>query len=75
MDNLTALGVKQAKPKEKPYRMLDGLGLYLYVQPNGSKYWRMKYRYADKKKTFSIGTYPIFHSERQEKRVIKLKNY
>ena len=60
MDNLTALSVKQAKPKEKPYRMFDGLGLYLHVQPNGSKYWRMKYRYADKEKTFSIGTYPIF---------------
>ena len=60
MDNLTALSVKQAKPKEKPYRMFDGLGLYLHVQPNGSKYWRMKYRYADKEKTFSIGIYPTF---------------
>lgn len=59
MDKLTALAVKQAKPKEKPYRLYDGLGLYLEVRPNGSKYWRMKFRYADKEKLLALGTYPI----------------
>ena len=58
MDRLTALAIKQAKPKNKPYRMFDGAGLYLDVRPNGSKYWRKKYRYAGKEKLLSIGTYP-----------------
>ena len=58
MDKLKALEVKQAKPKEKPYRMYDGLGLFLEIRPNNSKYWRMKYRYADKEKLLAIGVYP-----------------
>ena len=38
MDRLTALAVRQAKPKEKPYRIYDGLGLFLEVRPSGAKY-------------------------------------
>jgi len=45
MQKLTATGVKQAKPKAKPFKLSDGGGLYLYVMPRG-KYWRYKYRYA-----------------------------
>jgi len=59
MNNLTARSIQQAKPKKKPYRMYDGLGLSLLVQPNNAKYWRMKYRYADKEKMLSIGVYPV----------------
>ncbi|WP_337230435.1 Arm DNA-binding domain-containing protein, partial [Proteus terrae] len=33
-------------------------GLYLLVKPNGSRYWRMKYRFAGKEKKLSIGVYP-----------------
>lgn len=35
-----------AKPREQPYKLSDGLGLYVEVKPNGSKLWRLKYRYA-----------------------------
>jgi len=47
---LTDMVCKQAKPKENPYKLSDGGGLYLEVMPNGSKYWRLKYRFFGKKK-------------------------
>lgn len=52
---LTAMDVKQAKGSEKPQKMTDGGGLYLYVQPNSSKYWRLDYRFEGKRKTLAIG--------------------
>lgn len=55
---LTALDVKNAKPKEKPYRMFDGGGLYLEISPSGGKLWRMKYRTDGKEKLLSFGAYP-----------------
>ncbi|KFF72703.1 tyrosine-type recombinase/integrase [Pectobacterium sp. CHL-2024] len=55
---LTARQVETAKPKDKPYKLTDGAGLYLLVNTNGSRYWRLKYRYAGKEKLLSIGTYP-----------------
>lgn len=54
---LTDPKVKQAKPKEKMYRLYDQGGLYLQVQPNGSKYWRWKYRFAGKEKVLALGVY------------------
>jgi hypothetical protein len=41
---LTQLQIKNAKPREKPYKLADGGGLYLEVTPVGGKHWRMKYR-------------------------------
>lgn len=58
MSKLTATAVKQAKPKEKTYRLADGGGLYLEVSPKGGKYWRYKYRFSGKEKRLSIGVYP-----------------
>lgn len=55
---LTAAAIKTAKPKEKPYRLTDGQGLYLEIRPNGSKYWRYKYRFNGKEKRLAIGVYP-----------------
>src|SRR5690554_3803318 len=55
---LTDSKVKSVKPKEKPFRLSDGGGMYLEVMPNGSKYWRMKYRFANKEKRLAIGVYP-----------------
>ena len=57
MQKLTATAVKQAKPKPKPYKLADGGGLYLHVKPNG-KYWRYKYRFANKEKLLALGVYP-----------------
>ena len=50
--------IKAAKPKEKPYKLSDGDGLVLLIQPNGSKWWRFRYRYNGKEKLLSFGVYP-----------------
>ena len=49
--------IRNAKPKEKPYKLSDGRGLYLLVNPTG-KYFRFDYRFQGKRKTFSLGVYP-----------------
>lgn len=56
--NLTNQTCKTAKPKEKAYKLFDGGGLFLLVQPSGSKLWRLKYRHLGKEKLLSFGTYP-----------------
>jgi integrase len=48
-----------AKPQDKSYKLTDGGGLYLQVQPNGSRHWRMKYYFQGKEKLLALGTYPI----------------
>lgn len=45
---LTVRRIDAAKPKEKPYKLSDGGGLYLEVTTNNSHYWRLKYRYTGK---------------------------
>lgn len=50
---------KASKAKEKPYKLADGAGLYLEVMTNGSKCWRMKYRYLGKEKRLAFGVYPV----------------
>jgi integrase len=52
---LTAMGAKNAKPHEKPYKLSDEKGLYLLVTPSASKLWRFDYRFAGKRKTLSFG--------------------
>ena len=55
---LTDSKIKNAKPKDKIYRIADEKGLYLEVNPNGSRYWRHKYRFSKKEKRLSYGVYP-----------------
>lgn len=55
---LTDPACKNAKPKEKPYKLADEKGLYLEVMPNGSKYFRMKYRFDKREKRLACGVYP-----------------
>jgi hypothetical protein len=43
---LTDIQVKNAKPKEKEYKISDGGGLYLLITPSGGKLWRFKYRFG-----------------------------
>ncbi len=56
---LTDTICKNAKPKEKPYKLADSGGLYLHVMPNGARYWRLKYRINSKEKLLALGTYPF----------------
>jgi len=55
---LTIREIEAAKPDAKTYRLSDGKGLVLQVTPNGSKLWRMRYRYGGKEKMISLGRYP-----------------
>lgn len=55
---LTDLQVRKALPRDKGYKLADSGGLYLFVTPVGARSWRMKYRYADKERVLTFGTYP-----------------
>ncbi len=55
---LTDTKARNAKPKDKPYRVADGGGMYLEIMPTGSKYWRWKYRFDGKEKRLALGVYP-----------------
>ena len=55
---LTATQIKQAKPKDKDYKLSDGGGLYLLVTKSGGKHWKLKYKFDGKEKKLSLGAYP-----------------
>ena len=55
---LTDPACRNAKPKDKAYKLSDEKGLFLLIHTNGSKYWRMKYRHGGKEKLLSFGVYP-----------------
>lgn len=55
---LTAIEAKNAKASDKPRKLSDGGGIFLLVNPNGAKYWRLAYRYGGKQKVFALGVFP-----------------
>lgn len=55
---LTDIQVRNAKASAAPYKLTDGSGMFLLVQPNGAKYWRLSYRFLGKQKTLALGVYP-----------------
>ena len=57
---LSDAACRNAKPKEKPYKLSDEKALYLEVMPTGAKYWRMKYRRPSDKKEdrLAFGVWP-----------------
>lgn len=55
---LTVKQIDAARPEDKPYRLADAGGLFLFVPPSGKKVWRMRYRFEGKEKTLVIGPYP-----------------
>lgn len=60
--------IKSLKPKNRPYKVGMGKGLYLFVQPTGSKHWRMKCRFEGKEGTLTFGSYPqVSYKEALEK--------
>jgi Arm DNA-binding domain len=54
---LTDTAIRNAKPKEKPYKVTDAQGLYLLVNPRGSKLWRVKYRLNGVERKLALGSY------------------
>ncbi|MCF8177726.1 MAG: tyrosine-type recombinase/integrase [Sulfuritalea sp.] len=70
---LTDTAIRNTKPQAKSTKLADGDGLYLLVNPNGSKWWRLDYRIDGKRKTLSMGVYPdvslkLARERRQEAR-------
>ena len=66
---LSEIKIRKARPQDKSYKLFDEKGLFLLINPNNSKYWRHKYRFAGKEQTGSYGVYPeISLSEARAKR-------
>jgi integrase len=73
MPTLTELSVRNAKPREKPYKLFDERGLFMLVMPGADAYrgrlWRLRYRYRKVEKLLSLGGYPDVSLKRaREKR-------
>lgn len=62
-NKLTDLALRNSKPGTKTRKLSDGGGLFLEIRPNGSKYWRMAYRFAGKKNCWPLAS--ILRSRRQ----------
>ena len=52
---LTYIQINAAKPRAKAWALSDSQGLYLAIQPAGSKLWRFRYRFLDRQKTLHLG--------------------
>ncbi len=58
INKLTHPVLRAAKPHEKSYKLGDGGGLYLLVNPNGALWWRLKYQFEGREKLLSLSVYP-----------------
>lgn len=74
---LTDIALKNLKPEPKPYKRSDGGGLFVIVQPNGRKYWRIACRIDGKQKFLSGGSYPdvSLRDARHWREAIKANSY
>src|SRR5215468_12676110 len=57
-DFLSEARICRAKPKERPYKLRDGGGLYLLITPTDSKQWRLRYVIGGRESMLSLGSYP-----------------
>ncbi|BCO08801.1 integrase [Desulfolithobacter dissulfuricans] len=67
MSKLTAIQVRNAKPKDKGYKLGDGHGMYLHVARSGKKTWRYRYKIAGKESTYVLGEYPLMNLKQARK--------
>ncbi len=67
MSKLTAVQIRQAKPKDKPYKLPDGQGLYFHVAKSGKSTWRYRFRVDGKESTCVLGEYPDMSLEQARK--------
>ena len=56
--SLTVKQIAAAQPGEKPRKLSDGRGLFLYVTPHGGRWWRFRYRFEGKERLISLGVFP-----------------
>ena len=69
INKLTQSALRTAKSTQKPYKLSDGGGLYLLVNPNGALWWRFKYQFEGREKLLSLGVYP--HVSLQQARALR----
>ena len=67
---LTKLEIDNAELRDKPYKLSDGDGMFLLVQPTGGKLWRLKYRFEGKEKLLALGKYPDINLKQARNRRI-----
>lgn len=60
--------IKTLTPRDRPYKVADSKGLYLYVTPTGSKSWRFKYRQGGREHRLTFGLYPMIDLDRARRR-------
>jgi integrase len=65
---LSEAAVRSAKPKDKSYKLTDAAGLYLFVPVTGNRIWRYDYRFENKRRTLTIGAYPLIGLAEARKR-------
>lgn len=66
---LSDTSIRNAKPASKAFKLYDESGLFILINPNGGKWWRLKYRFDNKEKLLSLGTYPeVSLKDAREKR-------
>ena len=67
---LTDAKIRAAKPDDKPYKLADSGNLFLLVHPNGSRYWRLRYRFLGKEKKLALASILKSRYQKQEKNAI-----
>lgn len=70
---LTNMAITKAKPKDKPYKLHDSNGLYLQVNPSGSKIWKYDFRLQGKRGTYTIGPFPDHSLKEAREELIKAR--
>ena len=56
---LTVTAINKVKPSDKPYKVADEKGMYLFIKPSGGKLWRFDYRFLGKRKTLALHAHQI----------------
>lgn len=77
---LSDAAIRNLKPRDKPYKASDSYGLYLLVNPTGSRLWRFKYRFNGKEKLLALGSYPLVglkhaREKRDDARLLLVEGY
>ncbi|MGJ0516738.1 MAG: Arm DNA-binding domain-containing protein [Methylomicrobium sp.] len=71
---LSDAAIRATKPTIKDVRLFDVNGLYLLIKPNNSRWWRLDYTINARRKTLSLGTYPVTTLADARKKAFELKN-
>ncbi|MDR0621623.1 MAG: Arm DNA-binding domain-containing protein, partial [Deltaproteobacteria bacterium] len=73
VNGLKDLEIKNLKLPEKPKKLYDSGGLYLYLTPNGLKSWRHEYAFQGKRSTLTFGTYPDISLKVAREKLVEAK--